>query len=453
MARALLGMMVALALAFQAAPALAGETLSHGRFENVPVQMPAGPPQRVVLWFAGSGPAAPRQARLQALREDGAMVLDVDAAQLRRVLAEEGGRCGFSAGDVENFSRYAQAYLHVANYRLPILGGDGDGAALAYAVASQAGPQVFAGLLSDGFCPQWHAGAMTCGAAIDGTALRPQPLRFPWLAAASSRGQACAAGQVDGFLAAVPLARAFQRTRGGAALPGLVAAARVLGAQRGVSLPPVPQALSGLPLVEVPTQAAGDTFAIFVSGDGGWAGLDKQVADALAQGGIPVVGVDSLRYFWSARTPAGFASDLDRIARHYARQWQRPKLLLVGFSQGADVLPAAINQLQADTAAMLRMTALMSAGTRADYEFHVSNWIGGGDDDGLPIAPQVRKLSAARTLCIYGQDDAGALCPQLPAGSAQVVKLPGDHHFQGDYAALARVILQQLTSVPPTTTP
>ncbi|MGH8054104.1 MAG: virulence factor family protein [Stenotrophomonas sp.] len=442
MVRALLGMMVALAV--QSAPALAAEQVSHGRFENVPVHLPKGSPQRVVLWFSGNDTPAQRQARLQALRDDGAMVVDIDTAHLQRVLAKEKGSCGFSAGDVENFSRYVQAYYRVATYRLPILGGDGAGAALAYAVASQAAPQVFAGLLTDSFCPQWSAGKMTCGDAIHDRALLPQPLRFPWLTAAGNGSHACSAATVNAFVGAVPLARQFQRTRSGSALPGEVAAARVLGAQQGVSLPPVPQELDGLPLVEVPASGQGDTFAIFVSGDGGWAGLDKEVAGALAQAGVSVVGVDSLRYFWSERTPAGFAADLDRIAQHYARRWQRPKLLLVGFSQGADVLPAAINELPPSTSSMLRMTALMSAGTNADYEFHVSSWIGGGADDGLPIAPEVAKLSPQRTLCIYGADDDGALCPQLPAGGAQVVKLPGDHHFEGDYAALARVILQQL---------
>lgn len=448
MVRALLGMLVALAV--QPATALAAEQVSHGRFENVPVQLPKGPPQRVVLWFAGSDQPEQRQARLQALRDDGAMVVDIDTAKLQRVVAKDAGKCGFSAGDVENFSRYVQAYYHVPTYRLPILGGDGEGAALAYAVATQADPQVFAGLLTEGFCPRWHAAKMTCGDAIHGHTLLPQPLDFPWLSGAGSKDQACPVAAVDAFLDAIPLARRFQLTGGGSALPGEVAAARVLGAQRGVSLPPVPQELDGLPLVEVPAAGQGDTFAIFVSGDGGWAGLDKDVADALAQAGIPVVGVDSLRYFWSKRTPAGFATDLDRIARHYARQWQRPKLVLIGFSQGADVLPAAVNQLPETTSSMLRTTALLSAGTHADYEFHVSNWIGGGGDDGLPIAPEVLKQPPARTLCIYGADDDDALCPKLPPGSAQVAELPGDHHFEGDYGALARVILQQLkTSATP----
>lgn len=444
MAHASLALLVVMVSGLLAAPALALEPVSHGRFEQVPVLLPDGPVQRVVLWFAGAGDAARRQARLQALRRDGAMVVDIDTRHLARVLAKEGGSCGFSAGDVENFSRYVQAYLHVPTYRLPILGGDGDGAALAYAVSAQSGADVFAGLLTEDFCPSLHESRMICGEGTHDGKLVPVALGFPWLQAAPGRGQACPAAEVDAFLQAVPLARRFQRSASVSAIPGEVAAARVLGAQRGVSLPPVPHELDGLPLVEVPAAGNGDTFAVFVSGDGGWAGLDKEVAGALAQAGIPVVGVDSLRYFWSERTPAGFAADLDRIARHYARQWQRPNLMLVGFSQGADVLPAAINRLSTDTASMLAMTALLSVGTRADYEFHVSNWLGGGSDRGLPIAPEMGRLAAVRTVCVYGQDDDDALCPHLPAGSAQVVRMPGDHHFEGDYAGLAQVILQRL---------
>ena len=113
MAHASLALVVVMASGLLAAPALALEPVSHGRFERVPVLLPDGPVQRVVVWFAGEGDAAPRQARLQALRRDGALVVDVDTRHLAGVLAKEGGSCGFSAGDVENFSRYVQAYLRV----------------------------------------------------------------------------------------------------------------------------------------------------------------------------------------------------------------------------------------------------------------------------------------------------------------------------------------------------
>src|SRR5439155_15355406 len=112
-----------------------------------------------------------------------------------------------------------------------------------------------------------------------------------------------------------------------------------------LALPPPPASLADLPLVEVRAKVAGPTFAVLLSGDGGWAGLDKKVAAALAEKGIDVVGLDSLRYFWTERTPQALADDLDRIVRYYAAQWRRTSVVLIGYSQGADVLPFALNRL------------------------------------------------------------------------------------------------------------
>jgi len=429
------------------------EKVSHGRFENVPVLRPQGEPQRVVVWFAGAArDAAARARQAEALRQDGALVVMVDTAHLYQVLGKDPGKCVFGSGDVENFSRYVQAYLHIPTYRLPLLVGDGEGAALAYAVAAQAPANVLAGVLTDGLCPASVPERAICGAGVAaGGTLQPTKLPVPWLAAPAVPGARCAKPAPEGFVAGVAQARVLERDPQGDLLPGLRAAVRSLGSQRGVSLPAPPADLKGLPIVEVPVSGAahgpGDTFAIFVSGDGGWAGLDKQVAAKLADAGIPVVGVDSLRYFWSERTPQGFATDLDRIARFYAHRWQRPKVVLIGFSQGADVLPAAIAHLPNATRESLAMTALLSVGKLADYEFHVSNWLG-ANNDGLPIAPEIAKLDPARTLCIYGQADADTLCPQLPEKATRRFALPGDHHFKGDYATLAQTILRELGNTP-----
>jgi len=444
MRRAAWGKVLALVMVGTAATAAATppRTVSHGRFQDTPVYLPEGHPQRVVVWFDGGRDPGRSAARVAALRAQGALVAVVDVARLRRSVARDGGgSCGFGAGDVENFSRWFQAYLQLPGYHLPLIGGDGEGAELAYAVAAQADTQVFAGLLTTDFCPDGARERMVCGAGVSHGRLQPTELSFPWLNAA---GEAhCRAGDAGVFLRRVAMARPFQRTASGDALPGLLAAAQVLGAQQGVSLAPPPDDLKGLPVVEVPSSRPGDTLAIFVSGDGGWAGLDKEVAAALSDAGVSVVGVDSLRYFWSERTPQGFARDLERIATHYRQQWQRQRVVLIGFSQGADVLPAAINQLSPATRDSLGMIALMSVGRKADYEFHVSNWLGGGGD-GLPIAPEVARLPPGKTLCLYGEDDGDALCPALPPGSAQVIRLPGDHHFKGDYDRLAQTLLAHL---------
>ena len=51
------------------------------------------------------------------------------------------------------------------------------------------------------------------------------------------------------------------------------------------------------------------------------------------------------------------------------------------------------------------------------------------------------KLPPAMVQCIYGEKEEDTLCPTLTKTGIDVIRLPGDHHFGGDYDALAKRIL------------
>jgi type IV secretory pathway VirJ component len=97
--------------------------------------------------------------------------------------------------------------------------------------------------------------------------------------------------------------------------------------------------LSGLPLVEVPATDGGEYLALILTGDGGWAALDKAVASGLVRRDISTLGWYSLSYFWRASTPDEASADLERSLRHYLASWKKRRVLLIGYSFGADVLP------------------------------------------------------------------------------------------------------------------
>jgi type IV secretory pathway VirJ component len=217
-------------------------------------------------------------------------------------------------------------------------------------------------------------------------------------------------------------------------LPQLLASYHAAAAKTSTAL--AAPSLPGLPLVELPAApGGGDLFAVLVSGDGGWAGLDKEVAQGLAARGIPVVGVDSLRYFWKARTPDGFAADLDRLLRFYAQHWDKRRALVIGYSQGADVLPFALSRLSPEADALVERSVLLAPAEKAAFEFHLTSWIGGNSGD-LPVKPEIERLDLARVACIYGQDEAAeSPCATLDP-AARVRVLPGGHHFNGAYAEL-----------------
>ena len=71
-------------------------------------------------------------------------------------------------------------------------------------------------------------------------------------------------------------------------------------------------------LVSVPAQAgtSSDTLVVFVSGDGGWAKIDKEISAVLAATGMPVVGLNALQYFWTKKTPEIAAAGMSKPLRN-----------------------------------------------------------------------------------------------------------------------------------------
>lgn len=200
---------------------------------------------------------------------------------------------------------------------------------------------------------------------------------------------------------------------------------------------------SALPrLIEAPAIAPGDTLAVLYSGDGGWGPLDEGVAKVLAHEGVPVLGVNSLRYFLAKRTPQSAAADLaDQLRRHQV-QWGRQKIVLVGYSFGADALPAIVPELPADLRAQIKGLVLIGTGPHGDLQFHPASWLNRATADSYPVAPAVEALKGLPMTCIYGDRERLDICPSLPSDTIRQVRLTGGHHFRGDYAAVGQAVLR-----------
>ena len=441
------------------------ETLSHGRFKKVIVFRPSIEVQQVAFILSGDGGwSSGLGAIAKMLANQGTMVVGIDTAQLYDNLEADAASCVFPDGDLENLSHFVQAYYKLPTYFPPILIGHSAGASMAYAMLAQAPRGTFAGALSMSFCVDLDLRKPLCPAEDlrytrlphnAGARLLPAPqLHAPWIAMHGHDDDVCSMSEAQTFAAQVRGARFVDlpgvdhNYRDGRAWTAQFTAAYAsIAAEASRNLPRSPTSLEGVPVVEVPAAGTGDEFAVLFSGDGGWAGIDKEVAAALAERGIPVAGIDSLRYFWSPRTPEGIARDLDRTLRHYSAEWHRKRALVIGYSQGADVLPFAVNRLPPATRPIVKLIAMIGISSSAAFEFHVTHWLG-GDSNGLPTAPEIRRLSATNTLCVYGDDDSDSICPKVDPGNARVIELTGGHHFGGDYGQLAKLILDRADAAP-----
>jgi len=438
------------------------ERISHGRFKDVIVYRPKGVPKEVVLFLSGdSGWNLSLADMANTLVDLGAMVIGINTPQLIGELEADSASCVLPDGDLENLAHFVQAYYRLPNYLNPLLVGYSSGATLAYANLAQAPKDTFAGALTLGFCPTLNMRKPMCkGLGLNfnkradghGAELLPdKSLEDPWIALQGSLDQICDPLVTQKFVAAVPGAEVVMLDKVG---HGYTVPARWVSQYKAAYLklassgelkqtPLPPAALGDLPVVEVAAQPGhGDTdlMAVILSGDGGWAGLDQEVAAAISAQGIPVVGVDSLRYYWTPRTPEGLAGDMDRLVRYYLAHWQKQRVMFIGYSQGADVLAFALNRLPPATHKTVALGVLMGLGEHASFEFHMSNWVS-DTDDGPATLPEVNKVSGITMLCIYGEGEDDSVCPLLDANRVKVVKLKGGHHFDGDYQRLAQEIL------------
>jgi len=437
----------------------AKEMIAHGRFDAVAIYPPHGSPTSFAFVLSGADGWQAREIAIAAqLNAHGALVAGIDTKRLYADLETADDDCLFLDGDFENLGRFIEAYENVPGYLPPILVGEGRGATLAYMLDAQGPVGTFTGAISLGFCPQTGLRRPFCEADAlrytTGPVQPPKPGRT--LPLPKTPGTLAPAAKLSAPWTWIDAGAAACATPVAPGFPDLKAARRIvsdasnrdrlylkqydaLAASLRHRLAAPPASLADLPLIEMPSAVPGDVFAVLLSGDGGWAGLDKDVGEALNAHGIPVVGVDSLRYFWGKRTPDVLAHDVDRIIGYYGTRWQRARVLLIGYSQGANVLPFAYNRLPAATREHIAVTAMMGLEARADFEFHVTNWV--GDSGGLPIAPEMQRLAGGHPLCVYGVEEDDSLCPSLDPRRIRLVKLPGGHHFDGNYEHLARIIL------------
>jgi type IV secretory pathway VirJ component len=445
-------------------PAFAEESFAFERFGRVTLYRPTDQPSAVVLFLSGDGgwnKGVVDMARL-LVRLDAAVV-GIDSTRYLRSLEHAGDSCSYPAADLEALSKFVQMRLGLPRYLTPVLVGYSSGATLVYAVLAQAPPNTFAGAISMGFCADLPISKPFCsgrglkgerGPRGKGYVFAPaHETSGMWIVLQGTIDQACSLDQAKRFTAEVsgaeivPLPKVghgFSVTRNW--LPQFRTAFGRIREHERVHGGREQAAALDLPIVELAAKAPErDVLAVVLSGDGGWAGIDREIGETLAKSGIPVAGLNSLQYFWTARTPDSTAADVARLLRHYLRTWNKRRAVLIGYSFGADVLPFIVSRLPADLRESLALIVLIGPGKDANFEFHLTDWlVGSPQRSSLPILPEAEKLRGAKVLCLFGEEEKESLCRDLDQGIVERMVLKGGHHFGGHYRTITDRILSAL---------
>ena len=431
---------------------------------------PAGPMRGVVLFMSGDGGWNLGVIDMaKALTRQGVAVAGISTPVFMKALEADKGKCINPNFALTALAQDVEHKLGLAHYVRPILAGYSSGATLAYGALALSPRGIYAGALSLGFGPDMDGHKPWCAAPgfaatiitrpVAGWLLPPMArLPAPWLVLQGLTDQVVSPATTRRFVAAIPEARLIELPRVG---HGFSVEANWMpqfsAAFASMAAPTVPMAaasaaagpvalISDLPLTVV-TDAkapATDLMAVMYSGDGGWAGLDRDLAEQLAARGVPVVGIDSLQYFWNARSQAQAGSDAGRIIAHFSQAWRRRKIVLIGYSFGADTLPFIVHNLPAEVRPSVARVSLMGLDSHADFQFHLASWLDVSGDNALPTLPAIERLRGTPLQCLRGVEETDSACIAIPAGSVEQVVLPGGHHFDGNAALIASAILRDL---------
>ena len=203
----------------------------------------------------------------------------------------------------------------------------------------------------------------------------------------------------------------------------------------------------GLPLIEQPSPAPTNrAFAVFLTGDGGWATLDRNVTKELVAHGVSVVALNVRDYLSDRKTPDQSGSDMIRILRHYLAAWSKDRVAIVGYSRGADISPFMISRLPPDLRSKLVLVALLGLANSTNFQFHFKDiFVESHRPSDVRTLPELEKLRGMNLLCIYGEDEKDSGCRDAAPGLTKLVVRKGGHHFDDDFKAIADIVLDALS--------
>jgi type IV secretory pathway VirJ component len=181
--------------------------------------------------------------------------------------------------------------------------------------------------------------------------------------------------------------------------------------------------------------------ALLISGDGGWYGFEQKIADNLALSGIPTVGLDARKYFWDKMTPEQTTADTESALRYYAQKWGRKSFVLIGYSQGAEIVPFIATRISGEMKSKTLSVVMLSPESTTDFEVHFSNMLGmGNSKNTFDVIAEIKKIVTINTVAIFGEGEKSEVPAKLSGTTVKCRLIPGDHHYKTDLPLIIKTL-------------
>ena len=451
------------------------DSVSYGAFGKIILYHPTKKPTSVALFVSGDGGWEFGVINMaKNLANQGALVLGIDAKHYRESLSKLSANCYYPAADFEQLSLMIQKKYGFPAYFKPVLIGYSFGATLVYAILAQAPANTFKGAIALGFSPELDLAKPLCsGTALTSHATKEgksyfldktQGLTAPFISLNGLKDLSSPYAATKDFLKNLPMAELVTLPKVGhgfsiadnwlpqfnLAYKKIMAAPsfteiktsqnELLKTQKLIPLP------GDLPLTLIPSAAKNDLpMVFFVSGDGGWTSFDQSLSEAIARKGMPVVGMDSQKYFWNEKKPEKSTEDISKAIAHYMQQWNKKSFVLMGFSFGASVIPFIADRFIPEMKKNIRGVISLSPDENADFEIHIADMLNFGKNKGsYNVLAELIKIKGLNPVCFFGKEEDNDVKEKLVKEGIKTIILPGGHYYNKDYNALTERIFENV---------
>lgn len=184
---------------------------------------------------------------------------------------------------------------------------------------------------------------------------------------------------------------------------------------------------------------ASKPMILYVTGDGGWNSFSSALGANFAAKGYPVASLNTKSFFWKKKTPQQVGLAVATMIKNYAQSWNKTKVLLVGYSFGADVLPFVYQNLPQNMKDMVHGLVLLSPSGTTDFEVHLTYAFSGSEPNS---AITLNSIAGKKITILTGSDEKEFPFTKLSNKNYTHLTLPGGHHYDGDEKIVAEYVLK-----------
>jgi len=439
------------------------DSLNVAPFGKVFVYKTTGVTRNVIIMISGDGGWKYGVTGFAETFSDmGNLVIGVDILRYYKYLRQSIGDCYSVSTDFVQLATIVEKKYNFPDYRPPVIMGYSSGATLVYGILAQARPGTYIGGISVGFCSDIDLPKMLCQTNgldekgdIPGKSyflLPDAKLGNPWIVLNGELDKVCNYIEVADFVSKTSNAELITLPNVGHGFSkwsdfmpqwkdtfDRLVEKFEKGQPENLNI----DQLKNLPLIITNTklQNKNAPVALIISGDGGWYGFEQLLADNLAKQGIPSIGLDSKRYFWKRRSPEETAGDITKALNYYGKEWNREKILLVGYSLGAEIVPFLVTRMSEEMRSNILSEVLLSPETNTDFEVHISNMLGiGNRQNTYNVIDEIDKIKIVPTLIIFGEGEKSKVPALLTDTSVKIKIIPGDHHYKFDIQLIIKTM-------------